>query len=124
MLRRGYEDWNAGGLDAVLELLDPRIDWRSSGATPDAESFSGHDGVRRSFAKQEEVFEAVSFVQKEIVAHDDRVLATVHISARGRGSGATVEMTMFHFWTLEHGRAVRLESFVDRDTALEVADFE
>lgn len=58
------------------------------------------------------------------MAHDDRVLATVHISARGRGSGATVEMTMFHLWTLEHGRSVRLESFVDRDTALEVADFE
>ena len=79
MVRRGYEDWNAGGLDAVLELLDP-------GST--------------------------------------RAAAEVHISARGRGSGATVEMTMFHLWTLEHGRAVRLESFLDRDTALKVADFE
>lgn len=71
------------------------IQWRSSGVTPDPESFSGHDRARRWFAKQEEVFEAVRFVPQEIVAHDDRVSAALHISARGRGSGAKVEMTMF-----------------------------
>ncbi len=120
-VRQGYEAWNAGGVDAILDLLDPQIEWLTSGVGPDPEDFNGHDGVRRWFAKMEDAFEAGCYVVQEIAAVDNRVFAAVRISARGRGSGTPVELEFFHVWTVEGGRAVRMEPFVDRATALEAA---
>ena len=46
---RGYDDWNRRDLDAMIERVDPEIEWTMTGTTrfPDTEgTYHGHDGVR------------------------------------------------------------------------------
>src|SRR5881275_453699 len=49
MVRRAYEGaWNNGDLDMLLEMADPEIVFRTSGAFPDLEpEYRGHEGMRR-----------------------------------------------------------------------------
>ena len=45
-VRRGYEAWNRGEVGAVLELVDPDIEWRPGTDAPEAGEHRGRDGFR------------------------------------------------------------------------------
>jgi ketosteroid isomerase-like protein len=43
--RRGYEAYDRGGVDAVLELMHPAIEWRMwEQFAREQRTFHGHDG--------------------------------------------------------------------------------
>ena len=44
---RGYEAFNAGDIEASLDVLDPEIEWHTYIVPgPGGGSYHGHDGVR------------------------------------------------------------------------------
>jgi ketosteroid isomerase-like protein len=48
--RRGYRAFEQGGVEAILEFLDPEIEWHMSAVfTNRSRVFRGHDGVRDVF---------------------------------------------------------------------------
>ena len=49
----------------------------------------------------------------------DQVVAVIHEREVGRASGARVEASHLAVWTLADGKVVRLQTFLDRQEALE-----
>jgi ketosteroid isomerase-like protein len=69
-----------------------------------------------------EAFEGWSLqLERLIDAGDDRVVALVHQSATGKGSGVPVELHFGMVFELEHGRVIRMRNFLDPEQALEAA---
>jgi hypothetical protein len=120
-LRRGYEAFNRGDLEAVFELLDPEIEWVTDERVPFAGSYRGHDEIRALLRDQQEVFGQLTMEPYEFFETGDQVVAFLRQRARGQASGAAVEITVGHLWTIRNGRAVRWQGFPQREKALEAA---
>lgn len=121
-LRRGYEAWDRGDLDATFEFIDPDFEFHEDPLFPEAAVFHGRDAVRRYFEGFWEEWEDVRVQLEDVLeCGDDRLLAFVRVRARGRGSGVEVDMGLAHLWTARDGMAVRMDAFFDRARAREAA---
>ena len=121
LLQRGYEAFNRGDLDAAFALLDPEIEWVTDPRVPFAGTYRGHDELRGLFQEQQEVFGRMTMEPYEFFEAGDQVVAFVRQRARGEASGAAIEITVGHLWTIRDGRAVRWQGFPERERALEAA---
>jgi ketosteroid isomerase-like protein len=123
-IRRFYERWIEGdpsrfdALDQEIELHpDPAADWVGVD-----DIYRGHDGVRQYMAQVYEAFEDYRPEVEDLLDAGDKVITLAIEHARGRGSGAMVEARRTaHVWTMRANKAVRLDLYLDRATALEAA---
>jgi ketosteroid isomerase-like protein len=120
-VRRGYEAWQRTR-KLEYDLLDPDVEWVLYGTPAGDVIYRGRVGVRKWFAEQDAAW-SVQWWEVESVREtpDGRVLALVVAHAVGRGSGIPVTLPLANIWTLEEGRATRMEMFMDRGEALEAA---
>jgi ketosteroid isomerase-like protein len=101
LLRRGFEAWDAGDIEAVLELLDPDVEVVAADGFINAGTHRGHDGFLRWAQQWFEAWEDFQQTPEAVVAVGDRhAVARFHQVGRGRGSGVEVEMVVG--WTLEY----------------------
>jgi ketosteroid isomerase-like protein len=114
---------NLGAFDELNSLLDPKVEWIPINAALEGTRYCGHDGVREwieDMNRDWDFFEARPEDFRDL--GDDRLLALGTWRARGRTSG--VELTSQPAaWLLEvrDRRVVRMQTFTDRDKALEAA---
>jgi ketosteroid isomerase-like protein len=124
IVRQMYEAWMAGDDEAIYSIFDPAIrlnpDPEASWVGMD-EEYIGHDGMRRYMLAVYEAFEDYRPEVEQIIdAGEGRVLTLAVEHGRGRGSGAEVQAAKTaHLWTMQNGKAVRLDLFLDRKSALE-----
>jgi uncharacterized protein len=117
-LRRGYAALNRGDLSAVLELLDPDIEWHEPAHSPDAGTHRGRDSFERFLRGWIESFDGFRVEPERVVERGEDIVAVVHQTGTGRASGLKVEARLAHVWTVADGRAVRWEAVPDIDAAL------
>jgi ketosteroid isomerase-like protein len=117
-VRHGYEAWNRGDVDAVLELVHPDIEWRPGEDAPEAGENQGRGGFRGFIESWLESFEDLNIVPQELLIEGDCVIAVVHQRGRGRGSGVEIDVVTAHVWEIEDGRAVGWYAFRNRTAAL------
>jgi ketosteroid isomerase-like protein len=119
LARSGIDALNRLGVDAVIDLCDPQIEWIAiPGFLPDAEDFHGHAGVRAWFDKVGETFRDVRWEAEEITDAGGRLLVALKFVATARTSGIPGEFRLFQAWTIRDSKLVRLESYLSRDEAL------
>jgi uncharacterized protein len=122
LVRRGYEAFNRGDIDAVLELFDPDVELGVLEDSPIAESFHGHDGFRKMIAENNDMFDQYRSRPEEILEpSEDKIVVVVRSAARGRLSGAEVEGRVVHVWTIRDRKVVRMQVFNSREEALRAA---
>src|SRR4029450_12225709 len=91
MVRRGYEAFNRGDIDGVLDLCAPGIEW-SDMATFDTDAVTGKEAVRAYFKMGMEPWEEIRREPEEIIdLGGDQVLVLVHATGRGRESSVEVD---------------------------------
>ena len=117
-LQRGYEALNRGDLSVVLELLDPDIEWQEPEPSPDAGTHTGRESFESFFRSWIDSFDEFKVEPEHVVERDDKLIAVVHQSGRGRASGVQVEARLAHVWTVTKGRAIRWEAVANPDDAL------
>jgi ketosteroid isomerase-like protein len=118
-LRAGYDAFNRGDIDALMELLDPDIEWhQDASVAPDADVFRGQEGTERFFAAIRTDFEHLEFEPEEIIDAGDQVVVVAAARGRGKASGAVVEGRFTHLWTIRDGKAVRAIFYADHEKAL------
>jgi ketosteroid isomerase-like protein len=122
LVRRGYDAFNRGDLDAVLDLFDPEIEIGLLEDSPMAGDFRGHAGFRAMIAENAEMFTAYRNEPEEVIeATDEAIVVVIRSAARGRASGAEVEGRLAHLWTIRDGKVVRFQPFASREDALRAA---
>jgi ketosteroid isomerase-like protein len=122
LVRRGYESFARGDIEAALAMLHPDIqieDHDRSLETPT--TYAGRDGFLALFASVNEGFSDVRYIPEDVTGVDDQVLVQVRRTGRGEASGAQVDERQFHIWDVVAGRAVRFRVYLDHDLALEAA---
>jgi uncharacterized protein len=123
LVRRGFEAWDAGDVEAVLELLDPGIEGFAAEALINAGTYRGHEGFLRWAQRWFEAWEPdFRNTPQEIVAVGDRhAVARVHQTGQGRESGVPVEMTVGWVFEEREGRVVFIGLYPDFEQAMAVA---
>ena len=126
LLDDGYAAINSGDVELALRHLDPDVEVVTSGAFLDRGAvYRGHDGVREFLGMLDDAFDEFAYEVLELSEPDeDRVLALLRVTARGKGSGLEVAKDAAHLWTLRGDTAVRLEAFADHESALAAAGVE
>jgi ketosteroid isomerase-like protein len=102
-------------VDEALTYADPGIVWNPTEEAPT----QGHDAVRASLARWKGEWDDYRLMPEEFVDRGDRIVVTVRLGGRGRGSGVEVGARFYDVYTLRDGKIVRMDQFTERSEALE-----
>jgi ketosteroid isomerase-like protein len=107
-------------IDAFIELMSDSVVFVPEGgaATP----YQGRSAVRRLLADAAEQWESLRYEVDDIVDLGGGDLIACGKVVAQLDDGRRIEIPYVNRWTIEAGRAVRIESFSDRDEAQEAFD--
>jgi ketosteroid isomerase-like protein len=118
IVRRGYRAFREGGVEGILPFLDPGIEWHMSAAfTSDPRVYHGHDGVREVFRFFNERIEDLGAEPHEFIEAGDRVIVPMRMYGRLRETGEPVAYELVQVWTGRDGKAIKLVTYPDTQTA-------
>jgi ketosteroid isomerase-like protein len=111
---RLYEFWNAEGLRAMSESVDPEIELISDPLRPEETALRGIEGWQQWVERWEHGYEAMHVTPDVIVPLDDEhAVAFVSITATPRGGHKQLSWAAAHIWTVREGRIAKWETHLD-----------
>src|SRR5438876_565391 len=113
VIRRLFSALEESDLAAALDTFDPEVTW-----SPTEGDYRGIEGVGSHFIEWMEPWDVHHIEPEEFVDHDDRVLVTIHVTARGGQSGMEIDQRFFQVYTVRHAKIRRMVEYVDRDQAV------
>jgi ketosteroid isomerase-like protein len=119
IVRRVWEAWERGDLTRWLELTSDDLVTRRIGL--DNATYHGKEGFLESAAEWNEGFAEWSVTAEEFFDAGDQVVVRNHQTARGEASGVPIEMDFWFVHTVNEGKVVRVDMFVDERQAREAA---
>ena len=120
IVRRGYESFNRGAIDAVVGLLAPEFEYVASGLVPGVGGvYRGAQGLRGFAETFFAEFDDPRIEIHELIDAGDQVVASTTMRGDGKQSGAETSWAVCQVWTMRDGNAVRGQGFPNRDEALE-----
>ena len=122
--KRAVEAANRRDLEALLEDLDPEVEWYPQVVGLGSEVYRGAEGIRELFADMEETIPDAFFEVFEIRDLGDRLLSFGRLRAHGSESGAPTEVPFNQLIHFRDGKATVLRTFLDPKEALEAAGLE
>ena len=119
IVRRAYEAFNRGGVERILEFLDPEIEWRAWEEIARAPRvYHGHDGVREVLGVYEENFDEIRAEPHEFIDAGEQTVVPFRLTGKAKGSGEEASFELVHVWT-GFGVAKRLDVYSSKAEALE-----
>ena len=113
---RVYAAVNARDRGAIKALSAPDI---VVGTT--VEAYRGPEALLGWLDEGDDAFDDFSVELLEVEELAGHVVVSMRQRGRGKTSGAEVDHRFTHVWTLRDGRAIRLQSFANRDDAIQYA---
>jgi ketosteroid isomerase-like protein len=121
---RGVAAINRKDIEALLEELDPEVEWHDvfhQMLGGDASVYRGHEGVRELFRDLYEVLAELHGEYSDIRDLGNRVVAIGQIHTRGKESGAGTESDLAAIVDFKRDKAIRVRTYLDPKEALEAA---
>jgi ketosteroid isomerase-like protein len=120
-LRAALEVISRQGPEAILDNVDPDIEWIADRSDMGRVVYRGHRGVVRSFVELSEGFEDFGFEVDRLIDAGNRVVALGKMYGQGRTTGIRAEIPLGFVCTYgRDGKLMRYESFRDPTEALKV----
>src|SRR3954468_3123857 len=116
LMRRGYEHFLATGeVRANPELVwdVSRLGW------PDQQIYAGAAGANQFNAEWADAWDDWEMAPEEFIDAGERVVVILTQRGRSKATGIPVEMRFAQVWTLQDGRAVRMEMYASVEEALD-----
>ena len=124
VVRRWIEAYNRRDFPGLIELTDPDFEFRSIFVAIES-VFRGYDGFPHAYFRQlEEAYERFEVVPERFIDAGAAVLVIASAEWRGRGSGAEGSLAISVASWLRAGRLFRVETFTERQQALEAVGLE
>lgn len=124
VVKRMADAYNRRDVEALLEELDPEIEWHPLLQVllgGEATVYRGHEACREGVRDLDEAFADLQAEQSEVRDLGEQVVAIGHLRGRGRESGAQTETAIAWLVEFKDGKAVRVREYVDPEEALEAA---
>jgi ketosteroid isomerase-like protein len=120
LVRKGYEAWNNGDRQWVLDHMDPDVEWVSPPDDPDPGVHRGYQGVERFWGQWRAAVGQLFFEPIEIVEAGEQVAVVARRSGTGEHSGAEIADTVVQVFTFRDSdrKCVRVQEYYDREAAL------
>ena len=120
--QRLYKAFIEGDLAAAAGLVDPEIELQPPPTSPEAGTYKGYGAVRHHLEELTAPFDDVRLeLQDFIDTGSGQVVATIHVTGRGKSSGFPIDTWFAHVVTIRKERVVRLQAFLETDQALRAA---
>jgi uncharacterized protein len=115
LVRQGYEAFGRADLEQLLNLLDPQVNWITSGPAdlPIAGTRRGRAAVAQFFGTLLDVVDMLRFEPQEFIAHRDKVVVLGTDTVRVKATGRTIDGRWAHVVTVLNGKIVEFESISD-----------
>lgn len=122
--KRGVDAYNRRDVEALLEELHPKVEWRP--LLPvllggEAVVYRGHEEARQGIRELEEAFAELRAEPLEFRDLGERVVAIGHLHGRGKESGVETESPIVWLADFANGKIVRIREYLDPDDALDAA---
>jgi uncharacterized protein len=127
IVRRSFEAFARGDLDAAFAAYDPGVEWCTASDEPDQQVYRGFDGLKRLAATIEEPWEdrfSQTVSADEFIDVGDWVVVPWHGLLHGRGSGIEIEVKETYVIRLRDRRIVRVDEYRTKEEALEAVERE
>jgi ketosteroid isomerase-like protein len=123
LVRRSFEAFAQGGLDAMSDFWADDIDYRAvEGALDDRGPMHGKDAVRAHFQDWLDTFDDLRAEPLELIdAADEQVVTVLRFGGRAKLSGVETDLTFAVAYTIRDGKIVRGREYWTKDEALEAA---
>jgi ketosteroid isomerase-like protein len=122
--KRGVDAFNRGDIEALLEVIDPEVEWHDVFGQMlggEATAYRGHEGVRELFGDLSGAFAELHTEYSEIRDPGDRIVAIGHIRTRGSESGAETESPLWTISQWKNRKLTRLRTYLDPKEGREAA---
>jgi ketosteroid isomerase-like protein len=119
VVRRAYGALTRGNTDTLRDLASPELVVDFSRRLVDPFVLRGFDEALVFFVGQsgETWDEWPVWEPQELMDADDKVVALIRYSARGKGSGVEVDAHVWNLWSFRDGKLVEFKYFGDDQTA-------
>ncbi len=121
LARAATDMWNRGDYDAWVECFAEDCSFWPLRAQLEGQPYRGHDGLRRFIDDLTEEWAEVRFALDEIRDLGDDVVLLSRFQARGRASGAELDVPIGVVGKVRQGRITESRMYSDPDAALEAA---
>jgi ketosteroid isomerase-like protein len=123
IVRRAYEAWNGGDMDAFFEVMAPDVEWWPSEQSPEPGPFRGRDELGGFMRSYFDSFDEIRFELEDVVpgGERDQVLVVLVLHTRGKGSGVEVDIRIGHLLIVRDGMVARGRVYTIPDEAREAA---
>lgn len=123
LVRRGFESYSTGGVDALLEFAAEDGVWRTAPEFIDSPEYRGHDGLRSLFSVFTDNFDDWDIELIELHDAGDSVVALIEHGGMIKGTDTPIRQPMgVVFSDFRHGKAGRFNAFETWREALRAAD--
>jgi ketosteroid isomerase-like protein len=121
VVRASIDAFNRRDMPALLECVDPNVEWVPLRAVLDGDVYRGHEGIQRFIVDSDEDMENMQVREDELLEVGDKFVVYGALVGRGRGSGMDLELPLGWVIGLHDGRIDYLRAYTDRAAALEAA---
>jgi ketosteroid isomerase-like protein len=122
VIRRGYEAFNRGDLDATVADFASTFEYVATGAIPGFEgAHRGPEGWKGLLSGFFDEFDDARVDIRELHEAGGQVLALATFRGRGKQSGAEASWDLWQLWTVREGKVLGGQGFTRREEALEAA---
>jgi ketosteroid isomerase-like protein len=116
LARHMYAGLNRRDIDAVLDVLDPDVEWWTRGDNPDTSVTRGRDGFKRLWRDITDVLDDFQMEPTKMIDAGEYVVTAVSQVACTRG--ATIEQHEVHVGRFRDGKIIEMREFHDMAEAL------
>jgi ketosteroid isomerase-like protein len=114
----GYQAWNAGNREWILEHMTSEVEWVQPEADPDAQTYLGTDDVERFWDQWRAAVGQLHFELLEVTEQGSDVVVLARREGQGSHSGLQVSDEVVQVFSFnENGKCHRVREFYDREEA-------
>jgi len=121
IVRESLEAFARRDRAAWYELCEPNMEAVPVADWPEGEKIRGREAVWDFMVAADEPWEPGSYEMAEVLDNDENVVTRLKRDMRGKASGIEVQYDYWMVVTIRDRKAVRLEWFEKRESALEAA---
>ncbi len=115
VVRRSYEAFARGDLDAVVAEMADDIEWQQAQGLPHGGTYRGLDEVRKNvFAPLDrDWWSEFAADPAEFLDAGDEVVVLGRYRGTALGTGRALDVPFVHIWSFRGGKAWRFRQFLD-----------
>ncbi|MFN2612215.1 MAG: nuclear transport factor 2 family protein [Solirubrobacterales bacterium] len=107
-----------GDITALIELLDPMIEWRPPEQGTLDEAYYGHQGVRKLFAQLTEAWDSFEHQPVKLVSGDQVTIVVTRLKLHAQASDVQVDEVWAYAVTVADGKISYVEMYTNPEQAI------